>query len=460
MRTLNFRMDQRTGVALATFGLLAVSFVFGGASRQHELRLALVELSALPLAVIAIVAMTKKEPAPRHGFALGIMAAVILVPLLQLAPLPPFIWTGIPGREQLTLALTVSGMAPTWIPLSFTPDHTWQSALALLPPAAMFLGMLVSDAPLRTRLAHALVAGAVVAVVLGTAQLASGSVALYPWKTTAAGNVTGFFANRNHLATLCLISLPFAAVWGAGALRRREGHSGRLQFWLSVLVIGLIVIGLGVIRSRAGLILFGPVLVASLVAAWRASGRGQPKSVLLALAGGGALAVAAVVAFALGPVLERFDATGAREGRFENWPIVLRAAEAHLPLGSGIGSFDAIFRSVEPLERLDATYFNQAHNDYLEILLETGWLGVGVLAAFLIWFSRRTWTAWRQSASSERDLQRAASIAVAVVLLHSFVDYPLRTETLATVFAMLCGLLELAVRSDKELGPDRSRRRR
>jgi hypothetical protein len=56
-------------------------------------------------------------------------------------------------------------------------------------------------------------------------------------------------------------------------------------------------------------------------------------------------------------------------------------------------------------------------------------------------------------------LQRAASIAVGAVLLHSFVDYPLRTETIAIVFAFCCGLLELAALSEARLNPSGSRRR-
>jgi hypothetical protein len=45
------------------------------------------------------------------------------------------------------------------------------------------------------------------------------------------------------------------------------------------------------------------------------------------------------------------------------------------------------------------------------------------------------------------------------VLLHSFVDYPLRTETIAIVFAFCCGLLELAALSEARLNPSGSRRR-
>lgn len=423
--------------------LLAFSFVLGGASRQHELRLAFVELAALPLLVFAILRLTR-SPGPRPDrLALGLLCAVCALPLLQLIPLPPGLWTLLPGRDPLALAFQVTGMTPGWLPLSLTPDRTWRSFLALVPPVAMFLGVIALRPESNVRLIQLMLAGVAVSILLGMAQFLSSGEALYPWRTTDAGNLTGFFANRNHLATLCLASLPFAAVLGASASQRGD-QRGQLIVWLMGLLVVLVIFAVIAIRSRTGVILLGPVLAASAFAGWIASGRGRPKPLLLAAVGAAGLALVVGAIFAVNPLIERFDAAGAREGRFENWPIIADAANTYLPLGSGIGSFDRVFRSVEPLDRLDPTFFNQAHNDYLETWLETGWFGVALLALFLVWFARRSLTAWRARPSPVRDIQRAATIAIGVILLHSAVDYPLRTATLATLFALFCGVLELA----------------
>jgi O-antigen ligase len=212
-----------------------------------------------------------------------------------------------------------------------------------------------------------------------------------------------------------------------------------------------------------GIILLVPVLAGSAGAAWVAAGIRRPGRLALAIAGVVGLATLAGAVATTGFVLDRFDLQGAREGRFENWPIVAEAAATYLPLGSGIGSFDAVYRSVEPVNTLDETYFNQAHNDYLETWLEAGWFGAALIIAFLVWFMRRAWTAWRAPASVERDLQLAASIAVSAVLLHSVVDYPLRTETIAVLFAVFCAFLDGAARPDaatQQRDPGRVRRRR
>lgn len=443
MTKIGFPRIRWNGTALATFGLLIAAVVLGGASRQHELRLAIVELAALPLLIVGATSLINGRVPAVSGLALTVLSATAALPLLQLVPLPPTIWTSLPGREQMVLALNLIQVPPGWLPLSVAPDKTWRSFLALIPPVAMFLGVLSLGADLRLKLVYGLLAAVVVSVLLGTLQAASGGDQLYPWRSTDAGSVVGFFANRNHLATLCLIAMPFAGAF-VGRAQRRNTARDRLEMWVAVTLIALLVVALGVIRSRAGVVLAVPALVGTLGVAWSASGRGQPKPAMIGITAMVGLAVTAVALFALGPILSRFDTSGVREGRFENWPVVLEAANSFLPLGSGFGSFDPVYRSVEPLDRLDPTFFNQAHNEYLETWLEAGWLGMAVLTLFLVWFGRRAWAAWRAGVSTERDLQRAATIGVGLVLLHSAGDYPLRTAAIATIFALCCGLIELA----------------
>jgi O-antigen ligase len=445
-----FWKGQWDAVAIASVVLLAFSFAFGGASRVHALRLALVELAALPLLVLACSRLLHEGRWREHRLALGLAAAIVAIPLLQLIPLPPAIWTGLPGREQMVLALQLAGLEPGWSPLSLAPDRTWQSALALTPVLAILAAVLVQDQVQRGRLVRFCVAAAVAGILLGAAQLASGGEKLYPWATTAAGSVTGFFANRNHLASFVLVALPFPIIWGAAALRRRDRNS--LPLWLGALFAGLAIVALAAIRSRAGIILFTPVMGASLLAAWIGAGRGRPRPALLVIIGAMGVALTAVAVLALPPILDRFDTEGAPEARFERWPLVAETAQSYLPLGTGIGSFDAVYRSVEPLDELDGTFFNQAHNEYLETWLETGWLGIAVILVFMGWYVRRSWSAWKGPPSRERDLQRGASIGVAVLVLHSIGDYPLRTAALAVTFALCCGLLELAGRPDRDAG--------
>jgi O-antigen ligase len=87
------------------------------------------------------------------------------------------------------------------------------------------------------------------------------------------------------------------------------------------------------------------------------------------------------------------------------------------------------------------TYVNHAHNDWLELLVETGLLGAAVMIAFLLWFARLALRAWRRHNTTGGPGVRAASVVILLLLGHSLVDYPLRSPAMMCVFALACGLM-------------------
>ncbi|MBL0946712.1 O-antigen ligase family protein [Brevundimonas sp.] len=419
--------------------------LMGGASREHLLQLAAIELLALPVLGLALVRLVRTGVWKEHRFLLILAGLATALPLFQLIPLPFDLWSSLPGRDQAALALEIAGITPGWLPLSLAPDETWQAFLALLPPVAMLLAALTLDRATVMRLVWGVLAFVVLSIVLGALQITLDSQTFYLWETTNFGSLVGFFANRNHMATLCLLAVPFAAALAGSGLNSRDPHAG-LRAWVGMLIIVLVLVALAAIRSRFGILAAGPALIGGLLAAWVASGRGRPTPPVIALAGAAAVALGIIVLFALGPILDRFDTDPATDLRFENWPIVAQAAQDFLPLGSGIGSFDAVYRSYEPVDTLRAAYFNHAHNDYLQMWLTTGWMGIALIVATWVWWARRSWSAWRAGTGLERDLQRAASVALLVIAAHSAADYPMRTETIAVIFALCCAVLDGAAR--------------
>jgi O-antigen ligase len=426
----------KLGAGVAVLIVLAV--LLGGASRGNALRLSLLELASLPLLGVALIRLWTDGSWRRHRFALALAAAAAAVPLIQLIPLPPGIWQSLPGREQAVLALEVAGLQPGWSRYSLTPDLTLRSALALLPPMSVFLAVLALPRDPGRDAARLWIGLTVAGLTLGIAQVAVGAAALHPWPTSEAGEMTGFFANRNHLATMVLTALPFCGLMIGRRLRR--GDDGRAALWLWAGVAALLAALTLAIQSRAGVVLLLPILALSALVAHMASGRAFPGPKVLAVLAAGFVGVAALGWFGGAAVLDRFQSEEA-ERRLENWPLIVEAAQTHLPAGAGMGSFDRVFRTVEPLEDLDATYFNSAHNDYLETWLEAGWLATAILIAFLIWFGRRVLELWRDPRSHGRAAP-AAAVAIVAVLVHSAVDYPLRTVTLTVLFALCCALLE------------------
>lgn len=427
--------------------LVTASAILGGASRDNALRLAIVELCALPLSALAIRPMARGGDR-RHDTtttaAFILLGLVIAVPLLQLIPLPPQLWTHLPGQAPRLEALSLAHLAPPWLPISLAPGETAGMALALIPPVAIFLATLSLTVDQVRHLIWLWIALASVGLLLGVAQIAAPADSpAYPYRTTNLGSLVGLFANRNHEAGFLLALAPFAAALASDAARRRGIRPGHA---LPGLFIVFSVVALGVIRARAGVLLAGPAVFLALAVLWRGDGGRRDWRPLAAIGAAIMLAVGAVAAFGLTPILARFDPQTTGELRFEAWPYVAAAARSFQPLGSGVGSFERVFQAVEPLKLVAVTYFNHAHNDYLELWLETGWIGAAILCLFILWLASSSFRAWRWGAGPAR----AASASILLMMAASTVDYPLRTETLMVLFAFCCGLLVVGAEGNSE----------
>jgi len=435
--------------------LLLVSAVFGGASQTNPLSLMAVELASLPLLFLSLYLIFAGTAPVGSAPPIALLAAIVLVPALQIVPLPFDLWRQLPGREVVVQALDAAGLGHTAQTFSLAPQQTWRSLLGLAPPAAMFLGALMLTDGQRRLMAAAWLALAVASLCLGGLQMLGGSdSALYFYSITNADSPVGFFANRNHQAAFLLCLLPIAAMFAA----RFEGRfdSPRLFPALAAtLYVFIALVGVASTKSRAGIALALVALVGATAIVLRGEAVRRHWRAAAALGAGVALAIGGVLAFGLGPISERFATAG--EPRFEGWPIALRAAQSFLPLGSGVGSFSLVYGGVEPLAQVSPIYFNHAHNDYLELWLETGLAGAALLALFAAWLTWRAVLIWRRRiAAGGGGMAAACTLLVALLLAHSTVDYPLRTETLAVLFAFACATIA-AWRPDSE--PPRQRRR-
>jgi O-antigen ligase len=335
----------------------------------------------------------------------------------------------LPGHAAAAEAALQAGLAPEWRSISLAPVETMQSMLALAPPAAVFLGAsLVTDIE-RRRLCLLVPAAAMVSLLIGAMQIAGGEASpLYFYEVTNRGWAVGLFSNRNHQAILLIMSLPFAALWlcNADATRRSAMLTAAV---VTAAYIALVVIGLVIVGSRAGVLLLAPALVMTAAMLIRADRYGGKRGLI---AGAVLLAmVAAMATLVMGPLVERFTAARG-EQRLDTAPVVASA---------GLGSFPQVYAGVEPVDIMAETFFNHAHNDYLEIWLEAGILGVAALLAFIGWWLNRSFLVWTLPTTPGRNLSRAASAAITLLLIHSLVEYPSRALAIASVLALSCALL-------------------
>ncbi len=439
---------------LAALGLVVVAGLFGGASQTNALSLAAVELASLPLLVLSLTRMLADGAPKGSAVALAILALVLAIPILQLIPLPEAIWSALPGRDAEVKAVKAALIGSPALPLSLTPQNTFRAALALAPPAAMFLGALQISEGERRTLAALWIALGLVSLSVGALQMLGGPDSrFYFYAVTNSGAPVGLFANRNHEAAFLYSLVPLAAAFVAGA-RGGFGDRQALPAVLGALFIPLAAIGVALTLSRAGFILIAASLLGAFAVVLRSGVLRRQWRLATALALPAIGGVAGVLLFAMGPVMARFGGAHPEDLRFEGMPVVLKAAHGVLPIGSGIGSFDPVYRAAEPLSQISPIYFNHAHDDYLELWLETGVAGAVLLAAFAVWFGLRTVRIWlgkqrsvSGSGSGPGSLAAAATVVIALLLIHSALDYPLRTEALAVLFAYACAQICMADRA-------------
>lgn len=401
-------------------------------------------LQLLGLGLLAWAAMMPRRDVPsgaeRQLYALILLSLALVA--IQLVPLPPSIWPHLGGRGVLAEGYQVLGVAIPWLPISVAPYDSLATLLTVIPPLALLaLVLRIGARPLW--LIAALLAGLLAGILLGILQVSSPITTQSPWylyAETNVGTATGFFANANHMATLLVISIPFLAALLATARSQRGGlqhYSGVIALVTAAAVV--VVVGLALNGSLAGYGLAVPVIVASILLLLPARSPARlwvGIGALVLLAG----TLVALMLMPLGGSAIRSEARISVDSRHEILSTSLQATRAFMPLGSGLGTFPRVYSLYEDHDSLDTrAAVNHAHDDYVELALETGLPGVALLCLFLLWWAAaalRTWTA-----ADSGPFARAAVIASAAILVHSLVDFPLRTAAIASCFAMCLALL-------------------
>jgi len=422
--------------AVAPLYLLAC-LVLGG-SAQGVLQNMLLQLAGLGIIAWA-AASTADEPLPKGARALLlILLAGLAVVLLQLVPLPPSLWsTGV--RARIADGYPILDQPVPWLSTSLTPYATFDTLLAVIPPLAMICAILRLGAFRASWLAAALLAGVMASVMLGSLQVAASgpNSPWYLYERTNRGVAVGFFANANHMADLLVVALPFvAALAAAGRSRNIQRYSSLIAILGGATV--LILVGISLNHSLAGYALALPAIAGSVLIFAPASR--NLRVPLAVVAGLGMLAAVVVLAStSIGSSRVGQDASSSVQSREEILKTTAKAISETMPLGSGLGSFRQVYRLYESPDRVTPEYVIHAHNDYAELVLELGVLGAVLIAAFIAWWLAVARGGWRTGGGG--PFVRAASIGSAVVLLHSLVDFPLRTAAISATFAMCLALL-------------------
>jgi O-antigen ligase len=423
-----------------TFVLLCLLFaclwVAGGASRANVLGQVVVR-SASWLCLIALILFGIGGSFRQQRPILLVLIGAAALAMVQLVSLPPTLWSELPGRHAFNDIAPFLGVPLPWRPMAISPPAALNALFSLIVPFVTLALVADADRERRMQLVTLLMVVVVATMAIGLLQFAG--LALRNPLLGRSDEVTGIFSNRNHFALFMALGCLLTPVW-VFAEQRKPG-------WRAPVAIGLIalfVLAILASGSRAGMAVGVIAMGMALLLGWRGIRRSlsrYPRWVFPAVIGG---IVAATTILTLVSAMSNraiainraMNVNVEQDMRSRGLPTVLEMVKEYAPTGSGLGGFDAVFRMHEPFDLLKPTFFNRAHNDFIEIVLDAGVPGLLLLLAAIVWWALTSFRAWRAGSGSEHMLPKLGSAIVLLVLLASVVDYPARTPIIMAVLVI------------------------
>lgn len=419
------------------FALFALFFfilwIAGGASRADVLGQVLVRGAAWVL-LVAVILFSDRPSLAGVKPVMFLLGAAAALALIQLIPLPPNLWLALPGREFFAEAAVASDLTQPWRPWAIVPSATENALSSLIAPLTA-LALVAAMSERERQWLPGLVLGFIVAATLLALLQFSGAAFDNPFINEVPGDVSGSFANRNHLALFLAFGCVLAPVWAF--LEGRQPH------WRGPVALGLVILfALTILASgsRMGLVL-GLVGVFLGLFIVRQGIRKilirYPRWLFPAIVG--LIAIFVLISVTTGRAVSinrALTLDAAQDMRARALPTVLEMIRIYFPFGSGLGGFDPIFRVHEPVDLLAFTYHVHAHNDFLEIALDAGLPGILLLLAALLWWAWASIRAWRAGSSVRYAIPKLGSAILLLVFIASIFDFPARTPMIMAIIVM------------------------
>ncbi len=368
-------------------------------------------------------------------------------------------------------SLTTGDILPITSPLPAAPGAIERTVavLAMLRVTALLAGLcvvvdLARDLIWRTRLLWAMAWTGASFSLFGMAQQAGFVHFVAAQMSMYEG---AYFGTYNYHANAgAFLNLVIPAICALLFVARSERHATRTRLVLCAL-LACCLVAATVNTSRGAQAITVLLLVG--LGCWTglrltqgegAAARLARRALVIACVGG------VVLGIALAPHLHRMEQKWEQlpevltgdSGRMQVWPIATVMARQSGPFGRGPGAFKmllprspllthAFYRRWiihRPVPGAAVSMWSQAHEDYLQALVEFGWLGALAAGTVLFGGIARAWGAvWR-----DRNLPPAPQTLVYVgvltallaVALHSTFDFPQQVSSLQLYVAVYLGI--------------------
>ncbi|MCX6578541.1 MAG: O-antigen ligase family protein [Candidatus Aminicenantes bacterium] len=432
------------------------------------------------------------EGVGRIPLAVKVLAGVFFaVSLAQILPLPQEVLAFISPRAHRFYQDVSAGWlgeitGRTWKTISFAPNL---SLYEIIKYACYgIFGFLVYKV-IRTKnkaksFVFVIILSGIFQAVYGLTELWGGTSRIFGWTNKwNQGSAFGTFVNRDHFSAFLEMIFPLSLGYllaGADFFAMKKGLSFREKIlWFGQerlqksIIVGTAASILGVAllfsRCRAGVIIFFVSIFIMLMILsmaeggrktedWGGTGAGPGRSRSKRAVRTVSLAVIlTAVLIGIQPILARFtkDTLTLKAGRPVYYLNTVEMVGAYPLAGVGLGAYMYVYPMFEKAS--DPGLLSHAHNDYLEVLAESGVVGGAALIAGAIATLMLIGAGWaKRHDPLLRGIGLGCLVGIAAILIHSFGDFSLRIPAnatyLVTLYALGLGAVGLRSRQGAGLG--------
>ena len=456
---------------LYTFLLLLLAWAPIPIGSNRGWSLALLEAGVLFLLGAWALSYTRRPfevPAAVRSARLSLLflALWIAYPLIQLIPVPI-------GMAEVASGKSITLYAE--LPLSTTADSVYLS----LDRSATFAGFIrqsslvalffcilaLTTCASRLRLIMYLMLLVGFAEALYGLLIYFGSDELGLWNPGQAQvTISGTYVNQNHFAGLMEMTIPV----GMGLLLSVRPDHGRLTGlkeiarFLSAFVLGqrgvilfcILVMTAALIltnsRGGTGALAIG-VTVAIAISVMKKGIRARELKLGLLVS---SLVIVAIFWLGSGQFTEKLQATGLASDRGDLRELTYSMINDSPMIGTGLGTYRWVFPAYKD-ERFGSYFYEHAHNDYLELLSEQGFVGFTLLAVGVLLILLSLMREFgRRRDPLVRGTLFAAIAGCLSLMLHGLVDFNFQIPANAYYFFVLLGLGTVASSLRRKPGVD------
>ena len=455
MTNLFFQRDRASLSFLVICVFILLVFLTGGGSRADIQSLIFLRPLSVLVCTYGLWGLTWHH-IRQYAFTFSFAAALFVLVGLHLVPLPPIIWELLPGRELISEIDRTASLGDVWRPISMIPSGTWNALFSLFVPLAVLIVGAQLSREQRFQLLPFLISCGVVSGIIGLLQTISAPDSLlYLYEVTNYGTAVGLFANRNHQAMLLGCLFPLLAIYALPTIGNT--FQTQMRLWTSI-AIGIFIVPLILVTGSRGGLFLGIIGIMVIPFLYYSPKRNDTKSRktlsrYLKLAVFGILILSLVLLTIIFSRAEAFDRLVALdkidEDRLQIWPVIAKISWKYFPVGSGVGSFVEIYQIDEPLALATTEYTNHAHNDWLEIYMTSGLLGLALAASAIAGWFRTSFAAWKFPRARTREISfaRLGSIIILIIALGSIGDYPSRVPSIMCLIVVAALWLEGGVKN-------------